>query len=175
MFSKIFLSAAFSILLVSAGSVRAETTVDLKGTHLCCGACVTAVNKILKGVEGVTNKNDQKTGTISITAKDDATAQKALDALAAGGFHGKTDSKTLTQKDDSGATAGKVKTLTLTAVHNCCGSCNGKINTTIKGVAGVTAHTAKVRAESFEVTSDFDAVELIKALNDAGFHAKVKK
>jgi len=59
-------------------------------------------------VEGATAKCDQKTATVSITAKDDVTAQKALDALATGGFHGTTDSKSLKVKDDSGVAKEKM-------------------------------------------------------------------
>ena len=42
-------------------------------------------------------------------------------------------------------------------------------------VAGVTGNTAKPRMDTFEVTGDFDAEELVKALNAAGYHVKVKK
>jgi copper chaperone CopZ len=169
------LLAIGTLVLASAGAARADTTVELKGTHLCCGQCVNTVNAILKKIDGVTGKCDQKTGTVTITAKDDATAQKALDALAAGGFHGTTNHKDLKIKDDSGATKGKVKTLTLTGVHDCCGSCNRSIDAAVKKVPGVTGNTAKAKNDTFEVTGDFDAEELIKALNGAGFHVKVKK
>ena len=43
---------------------------------------------------------------------DPEAAQKALDALATGGFHGTTDNKDLKIKEDSGATKGKVKMAT---------------------------------------------------------------
>src|SRR5438874_6561200 len=97
-------------VLCLAGAVRAETKVELKGVHLCCGGCVNAANKIVKTVDGATAKCDQRKKTIAITAPDDGAAQKVLDALAAGGFHGTTDNKDLAIKDDSGATAGKVQT-----------------------------------------------------------------
>lgn len=168
-------AASFAMFLLLAGSARAETKVDLKGTHLCCPACVRAVDGILKKIDGVTGKCDSASGTVSITAKDDATAQKALDALAAGGFHGETGSKSLTIKDDSGAKKETVKSLTLTGVHNCCGSCNTSIKNTLKKVKGVTADTAKAKADTFDVSGEFDAEELVKALNAAGFHVKVKK
>jgi copper chaperone CopZ len=167
---------AFGVLVVAAGtSAAADTTVQLKGTHLCCPQCVRAVGTIMKGVEGATAACDQKAGTVTVTAKDAATAQKALDALAAGGFHGTTDSKDLKIKDDSGATKGKVKSLTLEGIHNCCGACNKSINAALGKVAGVTGNTAKVKSPTFEVTGDFDAEELVKALNAAGYHVKVKK
>jgi len=171
---KIFTTAGCALILMTS-AVRAETKVELQGTHLCCGGCAKAVDAIIKKIDGVSNKNDTATGNIALTAKDDATAQKALDALATGGFHGKTDSKTLVQKDDSGVTSGKVKSLTLVDVHNCCGSCNRSIVKAIEKVPGVTGNTAKPKAESFEVTGDFDGAEVVKALFDAGFHVRVKK
>jgi periplasmic mercuric ion binding protein len=175
MFSKTLAVAGLTAVLLMAGSARAETTVELKGTHLCCGACVRAADGILKGIEGVTAKCDAKAGTIAITAKDDAAAQKALDALAAGGFHGDTGNKALAQKDDSGVTKGKVKTLTLTGIHNCCGQCNGKIVNALKSVKGVAGNTAKPKTDTFDVTGEFEAEDVVKALMAAGFHVKVKQ
>lgn len=174
---KAFQAVAVGLFVLASSGVAsaADTTVTLKGTHLCCGQCVTAVGTILKEVEGVTGKCDQKAGTVTLTAKDDATAQKAIDALAAGGFHGTTDSKDVTVKDDSGATAGKVKAVTLVGVHNCCGACNRAITAAVGKVAGVTGNTAKAKSDTLDVTGEFDAAELVKALNDAGYHVKVKK
>jgi periplasmic mercuric ion binding protein len=126
-------------------------------------------------VEGVTGQCDQKAKTVTLMAKDDAAAQKALDALAAAGFHGDTGNKDVAIKDDSGVTKGKVKSLTITGVHNCCAQCCRGIKETVKKVPGVTGDTAKPKMDTFDVTGDFDAEELVKALNTAGFHAKVKK
>ena len=112
---------------------------------------------------------------MTITAADDNAAQKALDALAAHGFHGDTGSSSLKFKDDSGVTAGKVTSLKLAGIHNCCGSCNKAIKNTIKKVDGVTGDTAKAKTNTLTVTGNFDAVALVKALNAAGFHVKVEK
>ena len=173
--SRLLGSMSLGLVLVLAGAARAETTVVLKGTHLCCPACVAAVSKILKTVDGAKGECDRAAKTVTITAPDAATAQKALDALAAGGFHGDTGNKDLVVKDDSGAEKGKVKSLTLTGIHDCCGQCNGAINATLKKVDGVTGNTAKAKTNTFEVTGDFDAAAVVKALNAAGFHVKVKK
>jgi len=81
----------------------------------------------------------------------------------------------LKMKDDSGAEAGKVKSITVSGVHNCCGACCKAIKATVAKVEGVKGETAKPKLETFEVTGDFDAAELVKALNAAGFHVKVKK
>ncbi len=170
-------ATCFVAVLALAGAARAETgvKVELKGTHLCCKGCVKAVGDILGKVEGVTGKCDTKTGTVTIMAKDADAAKKALQALADGGFHGDTGNKDLAIKDDSGAEKGKVKTLTLTGVHNCCGMCNTAIKEAVNKVEGVKANTAKAKKNTFEVTGDFDAAELVKALNAAGYHVKVQK
>jgi mercuric ion binding protein len=173
--SRVLMLPTMCGLLMLAGAARAETKVELKEVHLCCGACVNAVAGILKTVDGVKGKCDQKKKTVTITAKDDETAQKALDALAAGGFHGDTGDKKLAMKEDSGVPSGKVKKLTVSGAHNCCGACCRTIKSVVKKVDGVTGDTAKPKGESFDVTGDFDAGELIKALNAAGFHAKVGK
>jgi copper chaperone CopZ len=161
--------------LALAGAARAETKVELKSVHLCCPGCTRAVGDILKKLDDVKGTCDQKAGTVTITAKDDEAAKKALQALADGGFHGDTGNKDLAIKDDSGVTKGKVEKLTLTGVHNCCNRCTTQLKEALKKVEGVKADTAKAKADTFEVTGDFDAEELVKALNAAGYHVKVKK
>jgi len=167
--------AGVSAMLVLGAAALAETKVEVKKVHLCCGACVKAAGTILKGVDGVQGAAcDQKAKTITFKAADDAAARKALDALAAGGFHGDTGNKDLAIKDDSGVSAGKVKTLTLTGIHNCCPQCCKAIKATVKKVEGVTGDDAKPKEKTFTVTGDFDAAALVKALNAAGFHVKMK-
>src|SRR5262249_13377654 len=118
---------------------------------------------------------DREKRTVTITAPDDQTAQKALDALAEGGFHGKTADKKLAMKDASDVPSGKVKSLTLTRVHTCCGACCRAIKETGKKVDVVNGDAGKPKGDTFEVTGDFEAAALVKALNDAGFSVKIKK
>ena len=172
-FSKWMMLPAACGLLMLAGAATADTTVELKGVHLCCGACVKGVAKALKDVEGVKPKCDQKAGTVTLTAKDDASATKALDALAAAGYYGETGIKTLVLKPGT-ASKGKVKSVTLSGVHNCCGSCCTAIKAAVKKVEGVNRDTAKPRSDTFEVTGDFEPAALIKALNAAGFNGTIK-
>ena len=167
------------MVLSAAGTLGAaalaETKVKIENVHLCCPACVKAVGTALKGVEGVTGACDREEKTVTITAPDEAAAQKAVEALAAAGFHGRPDTKAVHFPRDSGATKGKVATLTVSGVHNCCRACCSTIKAAVKKVPGVTGDTAKPKGESFEVTGDFEATELIRALHEAGFHVKVKK
>ncbi|MGE3808528.1 MAG: heavy-metal-associated domain-containing protein [Gemmataceae bacterium] len=169
---RVLLLAGLGVALL-APNARADTTVVVKGTHLCCPACVNAVAKILKDA-GCQGKCDQKGKTITITAADDAAAAKAVAALAAGGFHGQSDNDKLAMKDDSGAKKGKVKSLEVSGVHNCCGACCKAIKAAIAKVDGFEKDTATPKQTTFTVTGNFEPVDIVKALNDAGFHVKVK-
>jgi copper chaperone CopZ len=168
---------SFVAVLAFAGAVRAEkeVKVELKGVHLCCPGCTRAVGEILGKIDGVKPKCDREKKTVTITAKDTDTAKKALQALSDAGFYGDTGNKDLAIKDDSGVEKGKVEKLTLTGVHNCCGQCCKGIKEVLKKVDGVKGDTAKPKEDTFEVTGDFDAAEVVKALNAAGYHVKVKK
>jgi copper chaperone CopZ len=160
--------------LVAPLAAQAESKVKVSETHLCCGACVKAVNAALKDIQGVKHTADQDEGTIAITAADDAGAQAALDALLSAGFHGKIDNPALKFKETKVA-AGNVQRIELTGVHNCCGSCTKSIKEAIKSVDGVTADTVKPKQSSFVVEGNFDAAKLVAALLDAGFAVQVKK
>lgn len=171
-----FVWAVALVAAVAIPVMAADTKVELKNVHMCCPGCAKEVAKILTGVEGVSAvKTDKETGSATFTATDAKVAQKALDALAAGGFHGDPGKdKGYAFKDDSGVKAGKVKTLTVTGFHNTCGGCVDSFQAAIKGVKGVTGDNAEAKVTTAEVKGDFDAAELVKALNAAGFHVKVK-
>jgi mercuric ion binding protein len=168
-------TAACGLLaLATTALALAETKVEIKGVHLCCGACVKGVAAALKGVEGVTPKCDQKAGTVTLTAADEAAAQKGLDALADAGYFGDTGSTTLVLKPAAGVPPGKVAKLSLSNTHNCCRSCNVAIQKAVRSVDGVKGDTAKPKTADFDVTGDFEAAAVVKALNAAGFQVKVK-
>jgi periplasmic mercuric ion binding protein len=162
-------------LLILGAAATAETRVEVKDVHLCCKACVKGVDTALKGMEGVTGSCDRENGTVTITARDQAAAQKALDALADAGYHGNVESKGLTIKQEDNVPKGKVKSLSLNNTHNCCKSCAGAIKRAARSVSGVNGDTVQPKTATFEVTGDFDAAELVKALNDAGFHVQVRE
>jgi copper chaperone CopZ len=163
------------LALASAARAEKEVQVELKGVHLCCDGCVAKVAATLKKVDGVKPKCDKSAKTVTITAKDEDAAKKALQALADAGFHGDSGNKDLAIKDDSGVEKGKVEKLTLTGAHNCCAQCCKGIKAVLKKVDGVKEDTVKPKESTFEVSGDFDAAEVVKALNAAGYHVKVKK
>jgi copper chaperone CopZ len=173
-----FIACLAALAVVAAAMAQAaETKVELKNVHMCCEGCAEEVAEILgklTGVKGVST--DQKTRSATFTVSNDKAAQKALDALAAGGFHGDPGKdKGYAFRDDSGVKAGKVKTLSVVGFHNSCGGCVKSFREAIKGVKGVTGDNAKSKVTTAEVTGEFDAAELVQALNKAGFHVRVKQ
>ena len=149
--------------------------LEVTGVHLCCQGCVDAVDAAVKSVAGATSRCDIEKQTVALTARDGAAAQKALDAIAAAGFHGSTDNARLAMQAASSIPRGRVKRLKVSGIHNCCDLCCEAIKEAIATVDGVTADTATPGATAFEVTGDFQAAALVKALNTAGFGAKVKR
>jgi mercuric ion binding protein len=149
--------------------------VELTGVHLCCQSCVNAADAALRSVEGVNSRCDMENATITVMASDATAAQKGLDALAFAGFYGNCDNYQLAIKAVSEIPAGKVKSLKVSGIHNCCGPCCEAIREAIATVEGVTGDRAKPREMSFEVTGDFNAADLVKALNSAGFSALFKQ
>jgi mercuric ion binding protein len=149
------------------------THLKLKGVHLCCGGCVDAVAAAVENVPGAPVQCDMENRTVTRTAKDDAAAQKALDAIADAGLHGETGDKHLAMKVERNVPPGKVRRLKVTGIHNCCQPCCEAIKGAIRSVEGVTSDTAEPGETTFEVNGNFDAAGLIRSLNAAGFHAKV--
>jgi periplasmic mercuric ion binding protein len=167
--------ASASALAVLGAAALAETTVEVKGVHLCCGACVKGVAAALKGIDGVKPACDQKAKTVTITATDEAAAQKALDALFGAGYFGTIEAKGFTVQPVSNLPTGKVKSLSLSNSHNCCKQCCVAIKKAVGAVSGVSSDTAQPKKADFDVTGDFEAAAVVKSLNDAGFQVKVKE
>ncbi|HEX5104068.1 MAG TPA: hypothetical protein VFV87_09675 [Pirellulaceae bacterium] len=170
----VFIAVSSALCLGSSGTLVAETKVTISKTHLCCPQCLTGVAAALKDVDGVTHKCDQKAKTIELAAESDAAAQKAVDALAAAGFYGATDSDTVKYKAVE-APEGELERLEVAGIHNCCGACTVAIKKAIDTVDGTTANTVKAKESKFVVEGKFSAEKLVQALLDAGFYVQVKK
>jgi len=165
-----------SILVAFGCSVQAaDTSVKLSNVHLCCNNCVKGVDKALSGVTGAKAQSDKDAGTVTINAPDKATAQKAVDALVAGGYFGKSSDAGIKVAANSGAKNAKVQSLKVTGMHLCCNKCVTSVTEALSKVPGVKGNTAAKGAESFEVTGDFNAKDAFAELNKAGFSGKAGK
>lgn len=153
---------------------RAESTVKLSNVHLCCKGCVSGVEKAVKSVSGATAACDAPSETVTLTAPDAATAQKAVDAIVAAGYFAKSEDSAVKVTDNSGAKDGKATAVTVSDVHLCCGKCVKGVQTALADVKGVTGNTAEKNAKSFEIKGDFNPREAMTALQKAGYSGKVK-
>lgn len=174
---KRILTLSALITALAAHTQAADTSVKLTDVHLCCNSCVKGVEKAIGTVSGATVQSDKDAGTVTITAPDQAGAQKAVNALVAAGYFGKSSDATIKVQAHTGVKKakmdGRVQSLKIAGVHLCCGKCVTSVNDALKTVAGVKANTATKGAETFEVSGDFIGSEVFKALNKAGLTGKV--
>jgi copper chaperone CopZ len=165
---------AFAILglALAVSAQAADVSVKLTDVHLCCQGCVTGVQKAAGQVHGVTTAADMEEGTVNLTGPDTATVQKAVDAMVAAGYYGKSSDTSIQVTSATGAKDQKVQSLQVEGVHLCCGKCVKYVNAALSTVAGVTANTAAKGAKSFTVTGDFNDKEVFAALQKAGLTGK---
>jgi copper chaperone CopZ len=169
------ITLACSLLAFTWFAQAEDTTVKLDHVHLCCNSCVKGVDKAIANVSGAKAQSDKEEGTVTITAPDKATAQKAVDALVAGGYFGASSDPAIKVHAKSGAKNAKVQSLKVSGVHLCCNKCVTSVNDALSKVDGVKGNTAAKGAESFEITGDFNAKEACNALNKAGLSGKASQ
>ncbi|SRR6266403_2459500 len=170
----IIVSLIASLALTSpvwAGDVSDKLT----DVHLCCPSCVKGVQKAVGEVPGVTASASQDDGTVTLTGPDNATVQKAADALVAAGYFGKSSDPAIKIKTQTGAKNQKVKSLEIEGVHLCCGKCVKAVSTALGEVSGVTGNTATKGAKSFVVNGDFNDQDVFAALQKAGLTGQAAK
>jgi periplasmic mercuric ion binding protein len=172
---KKLLSFTSLLLALSWSAQAAGTSVKLSEVHLCCAGCAKSIEKAVATVPGATAQADKDAGTVTITAPDEGTAQKAVDAAVAAGFFGKSSDPAIKVKGNSGAEKGKVQSLKISGVHLCCDKCANAVKDALSKVKGVKGTTVAKGAETFEVTGDFKAKPVFTALHKAGFSGKVSK
>jgi periplasmic mercuric ion binding protein len=161
------------IVAAFAVSAIAETKVTLSEAHVCCGNCVTGAANAVKPVTGATAVANQETSSIAITATDAATAQKAMDALIAAGYFGKSSDAAIKVNAPTNAPDAKVATLQVSGVHLCCPRCVTAVKELLTKVPGVTGNTVAVRQTTFNVTGDFNAKQVFDEMHKAGLAGHV--
>ena len=173
MISKLPALLSLAVALVGAPLALAETTVKLSDVHLCCASCVKGVDKAVAS-SGATAACDRDAQTIMLTAADQATAQKAVNALVAAGYYGKSSDSGIKVNAKTGASDAKVSAMTVSGVHLCCNKCVTTVKKSLEKVPGVEGNTASKDAKTFEVTGNFKPADVFNALHDAGLTGKTK-
>lgn len=167
------LASFAAVLAVPSMSRAAAYTVTLSNVHICCDSCVDDAEKAANPIAGASAEADKDAKTITVTAPDRATAQKAVDALVAAGFYGKSSDPAITVSPETASDA-MVSSLKVSGVHLCCKKCVTAVNKAVATVQGVTGTTASKNSDSFEITGNFNAKAVVAALNAAGFSAKAE-
>jgi|SRR6266850_3479257 len=168
--------ASLIITLALTPAVWASDVSDkLTDVHLCCPSCVKGVQKAVAEVPGVTASASQDEATVTLTGPDNATVQKAVDALVAAGYFGKSGDPAIMMKNKTGAKNQMVKSLEIEGVHLCCGKCVKAVSTALGEVSGVTGNTATKGAKSFVVNGDFNDKDVFTALQKAGLAGQAAK
>jgi len=167
--------ASLILALTAAVSAQAESSVKLTDVHLCCQSCVKGVDKAVAKVDGVKATSSMDDKTVSLTAADSATLQKAVDALVAAGYYGKSSDAAIKVSADTGAKDQKVQSLKVADTHLCCASCVKAVNKALGSVSGVTGNTAVKGATEFTINGDFNEKQAMDALQNAGLTGHVAK
>ncbi|MGZ4965089.1 MAG: hypothetical protein ACXWC8_21245, partial [Limisphaerales bacterium] len=119
---KILLFASiFCALLVSVRA--ADSSITLSNVHLCCDKCVKGVDSAVSRVSGANAACDKAAGTVTLTASDKATLQKAVKAIIAAGYFGESSDASIKMSNKTGAKDAKVQLLKVSGVHLCCAKC----------------------------------------------------
>ncbi|MDB6057011.1 MAG: hypothetical protein JWO95_855 [Verrucomicrobiales bacterium] len=162
----------FCALLIS---VNAAETVTLNNVHLCCDKCVKGVDTAVGHVSGASAVSDKAASTVTLTAADKATLQKAVNAITKAGYFGESSDASVKVSSKTGAKDAKVQSMKVSGVHLCCAKCVKAVNAAVSKAPGVTGNTASKDASSFEVTGDFSPKDVFAELNKAGLTGKVAK
>ncbi len=158
----------------AAALPEGETTVTLKGVHLCCGDCVDAVAKIGSDETnpipaGVVITGDRKEGAIVVKAPTGKDAQAALRAVVSAGFYGVSDHEAV-KIADLRADDFTADTMVVRDAHLCCGGCVRAFNKAVESVEGVENSEAKTGSSRVQISGKgFKPYEVLKALREAGF------
>jgi copper chaperone CopZ len=177
MFRLFALGAVVAVAAVLNAQDAGTSKVEVKGPHICCQACVKAVNKIMEKVDGVSAVvADQKGKSVTFTAKNDKAAEAGFKALVDGGFFGtatnngkefKLTMETLKKGD-------KADSVSVKDVHVCCKACENAVkkifDTSMVSFDGSGAQrTVKVDGKGL------DKAAVLESLHKGGFNGNVQK
>lgn len=164
---------SITLLTLAATGFAADVKVVLGGVHNCCTTCSKDIDKAVEKLRNV--EVASKGGTVTITAKNKADAKKAVEALNAAGYYGNVEEgESPGEKKPPASMEKKVKSATVSGIHNCCDKCRAAISDAVKAVPGVTDLDVVAKKQTFKVTGDFSRADVLAALNKVGFDATVK-
>jgi copper chaperone CopZ len=167
--------AAVASVVVLQASAGGGKTGEIKGSHICCGMCVKIVEGMLAKVDGLSDvKVDKGSKTVTFTAKDKKTAEKAVAAMYEGGFSGAAKYGDANITPAAAKLDGKAKEVTVKNVHACCGQCVKALKATFPG-AEVKVDGKGPQKDVHISGTDLSLSEVMQKLHEAGFNGKIEK
>jgi copper chaperone CopZ len=168
------LATAALIACVACGSETAYAgKVEIKGAHVCCPVCIKAITNVLSKVDGVSDAQAVKGGSITFTTKDDKTTTAALTALYNAGFIGPAadDGKEVKIDLPAPKKGETVDSVTVTGTHICCPQCKASLTNLFPDdkVEFPDDGTVQVNGKGL------DKWAVLDVLRKAGFNGTVKK
>ena len=177
--ARIILSAsALVATILVAPRLCSAGEATLSDVHLCCGACVRALDKALGEVDGVKEvKVDQKKGQASFETDGRKALDEALKAVTLAGFFGQAqydgrDIDLPSEPAEKDATADRA---TFEGVHLCCKGCAKAVTEAVKEHENVIAVDCDTKKGTvLFVGTEMQLSKLLDALHKAGFHGRLK-
>ena len=168
-----------ALVLGVSGTGLQAADVIVRGVHVCCGSCVSAVDDSLGEVKGISAIGaDANTKTVAFKAEDEATVKAGLEALAKAGFHGTVtvDKKEMKFPSAEIKKGAKSNAVTFTGVHLCCGACVTGVKKALEEVKGLNQVEIDRTAKTVTaIGADIDVAELVEALYKGGYHGELMK
>lgn len=161
-----------SLVFLIVGLTHAETTVTLEGVHNCCKSCTNGIVKAAADLKDVTVTAEGE--TVTIVSKSKTNAKKAVEAILAAGYYGKSSEESASA-GSTPKTEKKLTSATVTGAHLCCQKCVNAMTEAVKSVPGVTEYNIVNKEKTFTVKGEFTESALLASMNKAGFHGTVGK
>jgi copper chaperone CopZ len=147
--------------------------------HICCGACVKAIDKALTAVEGVSGLDvDRDAREVRFQVSDAATSRAALQAVVKAGYFGKAkyEGRGVDMPQEVIEKGTKVDRVVLESMHICCKGCAKAITESVKDEKSVVAVDCDTKKGTVAFSgTEMELARLLEALHKAGFHGTVKQ
>lgn len=153
-------------------------TVELRGAHLCCNRCRTALEQALRDTAGVTQVRVPDDAPVTFCADDPPAVAAALQAVAAAGF----GTQVLVNGSDHPfplediAEDLRADRVVFHEVHICCKSCSRAIAHALESLPNIQSVDCRVKERRVTLTGhDISPHAVRRALLDAGFYGRLER
>ncbi|KAF2189183.1 heavy metal translocatin [Zopfia rhizophila CBS 207.26] len=174
----------------SQGQTAHMATTTLKVEGMTCGACTSAIETGLQGVEGVGNVSVSLVMERTVVQHDPKiiSADQVKEIIEDRGFDAEVlssdlpvavqsaDEHFLSDSEEEDEQASQISTTTLSVGGMTCGACTSAVEGAFKGVSGIKSFSISLLSERAVIEHDVKIIspeQLAETIEDVGFDAKV--